>query len=273
MGVLLGLLCALGFGSGDYLGGRATRNAPAAAVVLVMELAGALGMGVVVAIYHPSGASGLDIARGAAAGTIGCVGLGMLYWLLAHHRASVVAPITAVVATIIPLTWGFIRGERPSAIAILGIVVAIVAIVLISGAGRGPLDGVGLSAVTGVLFGSTLVLFSSTSHASGLWPVLAGRSAAVVAVVLGLGVTRQLRLPPREARGMSLAAGVLDTAGNAFVQIAVRHGLLTVVAPLFALGPAVTVLLTRSLDGEHIGVERAVGLGLSVASVALLALA
>lgn len=272
MGVLLGLLCALGFGSGDYLGGRATRTSPAPAVVLVMQLAGATGIAVVIAVYHPSGVSAADITRGAVAGAIGCIGLGLLYWLLAHRRAAVVAPITSVVATLMPVAWGFVRGERPSGAAIAGIVVALIGITLVSGLGRGPLEGVGLSVVTGALFGATLILFASTSHSSGLWPVFAGRWASVVAVIAFALVTRRLTLPTGSDRTMSAAAGVLDTAGNVFVQLAVRHGLLSVVAPLFALGPAVTVLLTRGLDGEQVGVERAAGIALSIVGVALLSL-
>ena len=273
MGVLLGLFCALSYGTGDYLGGRATRTASAARVVLLMQLTGASGMAVIMAIYHPHAPTTADVVRGAVAGTAGCLGLGLLYWLLAHHRAAVVAPITAVVATLMPVVWGIAHGERPDGLAIAGIVLAIVAITLVSGAGRGPAEGVRLAVVTGVLFGGTLILFSQTTHSSGLWPVFAARTAAVLAVLLTLVVMRDVGMPAAAVRPLTAGAGVLDTAGNVFVQIAVRHGLLTVVSPIVALAPAVTVLFARALDDEHIGVERAVGLGLSVASVALLALA
>jgi drug/metabolite transporter (DMT)-like permease len=273
VGVLLGLFCALAYGTGDYLGGRATRTVAAPRVVLLMQLTGASGMGLVVAIYHPHAPTAADIVRGAVAGIAGCLGLGLLYWLLAHHRAAVVAPITAVVATLMPITWGIAHGERPDAAAVAGMLLAIVAIVLVSGAGRGPLEGVGLAVLTGVLFGSTLILFSQTTRGSGMWPVFAARTAAVVAVLLTLVVMRQLALPDRPVRPLSVGAGVLDTAGNVFVQIAVRHGLLTVVSPIVALAPAVTVVFARALDREHIGAERLLGLVLSVASVALLATA
>ncbi|HVU74209.1 MAG TPA: EamA family transporter [Mycobacteriales bacterium] len=273
MGVLLGIFCALSYGTGDYLGGRATRTAAAVRVVLLMQLTGATGMGAVVAVYHPHAPTTGDIVRGAVAGTAGCLGLGLLYWLLAHHRASVVAPITAVVATLMPIAWGIGHGERPDALGIIGIVLAIGAITLVSGAGRGPLEGVGLAVLTGVLFGSTLVLFSATTPSSGLWPVFAARSAAVVAVLVVMMARRDVGFPDASVRSLTAGAGVLDTAGNVFVQIAVRHGLLTVVSPIVALAPAVTVLFARALDHEHVGVERTVGLALSVASVAILAFA
>ena len=41
--------------------------------------------------------------------------MGLLYKGLATGRASLVAPLTAVVGAVVPVTWGLITGERPSA--------------------------------------------------------------------------------------------------------------------------------------------------------------
>ncbi len=47
-----------------------------------------------------------DIVYGALAGAFNIVGLGLLYHGLAHNSAGVVAPIAAVVGSIVPVVWG-----------------------------------------------------------------------------------------------------------------------------------------------------------------------
>lgn len=46
---------------------------------------------------------------------------------------SVVAPVTAVLAAVVPGVVGLASGERPSALALAGLPVALVAIVLLAG--------------------------------------------------------------------------------------------------------------------------------------------
>src|SRR4051794_6021737 len=118
MGLTVGLLAALFFGSGDFLGGRASQDAPTRSVLLVSQACAALGAIVLVLVIHGD-PIGRDLAYGAAAGVANGLGLGLLYRGLATGGMGVVAPITAVVGAIVPVAWGIARGERPSAIAIV----------------------------------------------------------------------------------------------------------------------------------------------------------
>jgi drug/metabolite transporter (DMT)-like permease len=65
---------------------------------------------------------------------------------------------------------------------------------------------------------------------------------------------------------------VTDAGANALLLIAVRTGLLTVVAPVANLYPAVTVVLARAFGHERIGRFRLAGLVLAVASLVLISL-
>ena len=110
---------------------------------------------------------------------------------------SIVAPITAVGAAVLPVTWGLAKGERPGALALTGVVIALVAVAFVAAPS---VDGppianrrreVTLALIAGAGFGTVFILFGDTSRTSGLWPLLAAR--VVSALLL---VPPQVRLGP-----------------------------------------------------------------------------
>src|SRR5262249_28426440 len=105
MAVLLGVLVAAGFGSGDFLRGRASRRAPTLTVLFVAQVAAVAGAALVCAFVRGHVAAH-DIAFGALAGSLNIIGIGLLYQGLAVGRMGVVAPLTAVASSIVPIVWG-----------------------------------------------------------------------------------------------------------------------------------------------------------------------
>ncbi|HET9442158.1 MAG TPA: hypothetical protein VFO65_02475, partial [Acidimicrobiales bacterium] len=105
MAVILGLAVALSYGAADFFGGLATKRTAVWAVVVLSQMCGLplLAVLVLVAGGEPTGRA---LALGAAAGAFGAIGLACLYRGLALGRMSVVAPITAVGAAVVPLLWG-----------------------------------------------------------------------------------------------------------------------------------------------------------------------
>ena len=79
--------------------------------------------------------SGADFGYGALAGLAGAAGVAMLYGGLASGAMSLVAPITGVVAVVVPIAVGVGSGERPAALQYVGILAAVVAVALLSGGG------------------------------------------------------------------------------------------------------------------------------------------
>ena len=65
-------------------------------------------------------------------GVSGGVGITALYRGLAVGRMGVVAPVTGVLAALIPVVAGIVLEGVPSSLAMVGIVLAIVAVVLVS---------------------------------------------------------------------------------------------------------------------------------------------
>jgi len=279
MAVLLGVLVAASFGSGDFLGGRASRRAPTLTVLMVAQGAAVLGA-VIVCAFVSGRVSERDIVFGALAGSVNIVGIGLLYQGLAVGTMGVVAPLTAVVAAVVPVAWGVANGERPSAVVVVGVVFAIAACALIS---RTPSDdtittphasGIMWAVCSGAFLGTSLVFYVQTSETSGLWPVLSARVVAFVLVAIALvAVARRgpaLTFPAGPDRLLSIGAGFLDVTASTLLLLAVRRGLLTVVAPVAALGPAATVLLARVVIGERLQAIQRVGLGLALIGLVMI---
>lgn len=292
MALVLGLAAALVYGAADFTGGLATRRTHALAVVVLSQVAG-LGVLLVALPFIADGApAGGDLARGAVAGIGGGAGVALLYRGLAVGRMSVVAPITAVGAAALPLLWGLLAGERPSSWALAGVVLALLAVVLVSAApgaqpgdvaaagpgaggivrsGRALGPGVGEAVLAGVGFGVFFVVLEGTSADAGLWPLLGARTSILVAGAAALATRTPLRAAPGQ-RGRIALAGVLDMGANVLYLLASRQGLLSLVAVTVSLYPATTVLLARFVLGERLGTAQRSGLALAAAGVGLIAL-
>lgn len=274
MGVFVGVIVAACFGSGDFFGGLASRRAPTLAVLGIAQLVAIVGA-VVAALVFTGDPSGRDLGYGAAAGALNVVGLGALYQGLSLGRMGIVAPITAVVAAVIPVSYGLATGEDPSTLALVGVGCAIVAGGLIAhehdSEQGGALRALGLAVGAGLFFGWSFVLYAETSDGSGFWPVLTGRAAAVTLLVVALLVTGTgLALGRRELR-IAAAAGMLDVTATVLLLVAVREGLSSLVAPIAALGPAFTVGWAWGLLHEPIARLQLVGLVLALVGLSLIA--
>ncbi len=278
MEIALGALVALAYGSGDFLGGISAKRLPTVTVLLVSQSFGLAAAAVLVVALRDAPPPAHIFLLSAASGVVLVMALGLLFRGLALGRLSIVAPLSAIGGGVLPVVWGLLRGERPSALALAGVGVALVAAAIVgAGAERDPAAAISprlemaLGAGAGVGFGVVFILLAESSSGSGMWPVFIGRCVsvpllAVVAVVLGRS--------PRVARAAIApvaGAGLCDVGANALVVLAVRRGLLSLVAPVASLYPATTVVLARLVLHERIGRQRARGLALGLVGLALIA--
>ena len=130
MSLLLGLVVAASFGSGDFLGGLASTRARTLVVLFTAQVC-ALAGAVVAVIVGGEPHTG-DYALGALGGVLNVAALGCLYQGLAVGRAGLVAPVAAVIGAVIPVVWGLATGEDPAVGALIGVALAVVAGGLIS---------------------------------------------------------------------------------------------------------------------------------------------
>lgn len=228
----------------------------------------------VVAVVVGGNPSGLDLGFGALAGLAGAAGVAMLYGGLASGAMSLVAPITGVVAVVVPIAVGVGSGERPAPLQFGGIVVAVAAVALLSGGGsRAARLGRGtllLAVGAGIGFGLFYVAIAKTSMGANLWPLVTARGASVAALCALSAAAR--RTPGFGAANplVIIGAGVFDVTANALYLLAVHGGLLSIVAVLVSLYPVSTVLCSMVVLGERLRAAQVAGVVAAMVAVVLI---
>jgi drug/metabolite transporter (DMT)-like permease len=277
MPVLFALASALVYGVGDWFGGRASRTQPSivvAATGQIVSLVLVVTVTLVMGTSAPGPATWWWMSFG---GVVGALGIAGLYHGFAHGDVAVVAPTSAVVGAALPVVVALLTGERPSALALVGIVVAVGAVALVSGAlGTHQHDTppriVALSVAVGACFGLLFVAFDHADAGSGAWPLVIARLASVPLLV-GIALIGRIRpVADRMSLRIAVVAGVFDMGANGLYMVAVRTGLLSVVAVVASLYPASTVALAFVVDKERISKWQAYGLGLAVLALVLVTL-
>jgi drug/metabolite transporter (DMT)-like permease len=265
------------YGAADFTGGLATRRASTIPIVLLSQLSGLVSLLLLLPLLEVATPTRLDMVWGGVAGLTGGIGVALLYRALAIGIMAVVAPTTAVCAVTIPVVVSIILGERPSPLAVIGIVLGVVSIVLVSkqtapieGAGAGYSKGVGTALASGVAIGFFFLALAQTRTEAGMWPLVASRSLSVllfgVAAIAGRSAIRM----PAPVLGLAVLCGFIDMLANALYLLAARVGPLSIVVTLSSLYPASTVLLARVVLGERLNLWQVSGVGCALAAVVLI---
>lgn len=276
MAIALGLAAALTYGAADFFGGLATKRSNEFSVVVCSQFIGSSLLVTSIPFFPDARLTTGALLWGMGAGIAGLLGVLLLYRGLALGRMSVVAPTTGVLAASSPVVVGLLLGEQPGPLSLSGVVVALVAVVLVStspqyGGERSSYSGFREAAGAGVAFGGFFILLSLGGDDSGLWPLVGARIASLGgALLITLVAGRALR-PGKGTWGMIAAAGVLDVAANLFYLLATRSGLLSLVAVLTSMYPGATVVLARFVLAERLHRLQLVGLGCAALGVALIA--
>ena len=278
MAYLLALASSLFYGAADFMGGLASRRTSTMAVVVVSQAAGLVVLLLAMPFLSGASPSRADLAWGALGGVGGGVGIAMLYHALSIASMSVVAPVTAVTAIAVPVVVGLAMGERPGWAALGGVALAAVAIALIS---REPAPdrpvllgtsgkGVLLALGAGLAIGLFYVALERTGDAAGLWPLVAARVTSVGLTASAAAATRRNLRPTRSALPLILLCGAVDMTANVLYLLAVRQGMLSVIATLSSLYPGATVLLAWIVLRERLFWFQVAGLACAAVAIALI---
>jgi drug/metabolite transporter (DMT)-like permease len=231
MVTVFALAAALLYGSADFLGGTATRRAHVLSVLLVSGPAGVAAV-VLAALVAGGPPRAAGIAWGACAGLAGGVGFIFFYAGLAAGPMSVVAPVSALVSTVLPVAAALAEGERPGPRVYAGALICVVAIVLVSTEGKGAREapgggtrpglrsgprgragsagragrgrrtpvrrrasarGIGYGVASGAAFGMFFLFIRNGGESGALWPVVVARLAGTL---IFLGAAAAIRARP-----------------------------------------------------------------------------
>jgi drug/metabolite transporter (DMT)-like permease len=278
---LLALLSSLLWGSADFVGGTLSRRLPTTLVVGASQAAGLVSITLVAILAGALTAPTDYLPWAVASGLAGMVGLVCFYSALASGTMGVVSPIAAL-GVVVPVVVGLARGERPSAVQLVGIAVALAGVVLASGpelSGRAGARPLVLAAVAALGFGLALLFIAEGSRTSTLMTLVAMRatSVTVLTVTLAVALARSRRtasagVPRLDRRdlGPVTLVGIGDVGANLAFGLASTRGLVSVVAVLGSLYPVITVLLARMVHAERLGRAQTVGVVGALAGVALI---
>ncbi|HSJ55494.1 MAG TPA: EamA family transporter [Anaerolineae bacterium] len=272
LAALFALAAAAAWGSGDFCGGLVSRRIGALATVSISY---AVGMAALAAVALARGElfpAPADVLWGAVAGLTGVAGLGFLMRGFAAGRMGIVAPVSAVLAASLPVIVAALTLGLPGGRQLAGFSLALAGIWLLSRPERlgGRPAGLGLALLAGLGFGLFFIALDQVSGRAVFWPLVAGRLAALAALI-PLAVARGRPVLPRGAPwGLLALAGVLDAGGNLFFLLATQTGRLDVAAVLASLYPAVTALLAWRIAGERLTRLQIAGAAAAVVAIALI---
>jgi drug/metabolite transporter (DMT)-like permease len=281
--VLLALATSALFGVGDFLGGFAARRDSAYAVTGTSHLLSFVLLSALVFIVLPDAhPTKTDLIAGGASGLSGVIGVIALFSALAAGRMSVVAPITAALSAALPALWDLATGTRIGAFALVGMGLALVAIVIVSIAPEDELHvpahpyrprlALALSLLSGVGFAGAFVAFSYAGEGAGLMPILAARVVSIpVASVLALTAGGGFPVK-RPALAPTLGAGLTDAFASVTMFLSIQLGPLALASVLGSLYPIVVAFLARVFLGEHLTALQKAGVATAMVAVVLSAL-
>ncbi len=216
---------------------------------------------------------------GALCGVSQAFGVWWFYAALGAGPISVVSPLTAVMVAGIPVAVGLALGERPGVVAGVGVVVALVAVVMVS---REATDEdvtphkftatvAWLTVGSGIAFGLNFVLIDQAPVEAKLWPLVFARLTATVLVIVIAALSSKLRPPTGTPLRLAMLAAVLDVGANIAMLLALQASLLSLAGVLMSLYPAATVLLAIAVLRERVTRWQAVGMVLALAAIAMIA--
>lgn len=279
LSIVYGILSALSWGAGDFAGGLASRKMSAYRAVLWGNLAGLLIIVGVVILVPQEFPSWRVLMIAGASGILGSLGLLALYYSMTQGQMSVAAPVSALLAALLPVVVSAITQGLPTLIQFIGFGLALAAVWLISQGDEiqfrvNHLSDLKIPLLAGLGFGSYFILihYAVSGTSSTFWPMVASRSAGTLLLFVIVLMRAESLSVPRNAWGIVWVNGVLDVGGNLFYILADKAGRLDISAILSSLYPGATVVLAWLLLKEKISRWQALGILLALGAIVLFAL-
>ena len=242
-------------------------------VVFGSQLVGLVLAAMLAVVRGETAPTTIDLGWSVLAGFAGALGITALYRALAVGRMGIVAPVTGVIAAVIPVVAGMALEGVPPPLVLIGIALAIVAVVLVSRSddGESGRAGLGLALLAGLGIGVMGVCIAQVSDGHVFGPLVAIRAIQALVVVLAIVLSRSAWRVERRLLPAVAVVGVLDMAGNGAFFLAVQTGALAVAAMLSSLYPVTTVILATIILHERVTRSHAIGIALAAVAIAAIA--
>ena len=266
------LAAVLCWGTSDFLGGYASRNANS---VLVTAITNGCGLLAIVAVASLSGSrapASPNIAWALAGGALGGSALALFYRALAAGNMGLIAPTSAILAAAIPAVYGILVEGLPHIAQIAGFVLAALGIWLISRSDQtGSPQGIGLAVIAGCGFAGFYICARQAGVGSALWLAAASRFAAFVCTATWTLATKSFQPAQPASLRWGILAGLIDVSGSVLFFRSLQSGRLDTAVVLASLYPVITVLLARIVLKEQFTRWKIAGMVAALVAVPLIA--
>lgn len=276
MTILFGLLSAIVWGGGDFVGGLASRRVGAWRAVFYAEIIGLALLLAALGFYREKPISTRGLLLGAAAGAIGSLGLLALYGAMQVGKMSIAAPVSALLAALLPVVVGALTVGLPPLTQVAGVGLALLSIWLVSqteGDARLRLErfsDLRLPLLAGMGFGTYFILIHGVAQEATLWPMIASRTGGTLVLVVVLLLRREAANIPRAGWPLVALSGTFDVGGNLFYVLAAQAGRMDIAAVLSSLYPGMTALLAWFVLKERISGGQRLGILTALAAIVLM---
>lgn len=273
IGVILAIISAAAWGTGDFSGGVATRSQSQFQVLFLSAVPGIVLLAVIAIFIGENLPSQKDVLWALSAGISGALGVAALYKGLSIGNAATVAPTAAVIGAGLPVAFSCLTLGIPGTTQLIGFLAAVFGIWFVSrpseDQGRSGIQGLIPAVLAGAGFGGFFILIAQVSQGMVFIPLVLTKTAAFTLAFFIL-IFRQEGVPSLTSNPIALTAGVFDAGGNIFFLLAKQYTRLDVAAVLASMYPSVTVILACLIQGERVSIYQWQGVVLCVIAVALI---
>ena len=232
LSILFGLGAALGWGAGDFTGGLASRKTGAYRAVFYSEVVGVFLLFIMLGIWWEDFPNLSVWLPALIAGAIGTFGLMLLYHAMTLGLMSISAPVSALLAAVLPVIVGAFKEGLPKLPIFIGFGFALAAVWLVSQSEGGVKD---------VMIAAYMLIARAS-----------------------------FKVEDRSAWPFLILNGFFDIAGNVFFILSGQAGRLDVASVLSSLFSGVTVMLAWVFLKERLTRNQWIGVASALAAIVLM---
>lgn len=271
LGGIAALVSAVVWGTGDFVGGLASRNRNQYQILALSAFAGMVSLLIAMLIRSEPWPDPVSILWSCVAGVSGAIGMAALYRGLATAKAVLVAPTAAMVSVIFPIIVGTLMHGAPGLEKWVGMAAGVTGIWFVTKASESSRDtnGLGLAILAGFGFGGFFLCIVQTAPGTVFSPLVIAKLTGFLFAILVL-LFRRSGLPVIKGNGLALLAGVLDAGGNAFYLLAARLTRVELAAVISSMAPVVTVILASFISRQKVSAYQKLGVAFCLIAIILI---
>jgi len=275
LAVVIALASSLSYGACDVLAGSQARRTSLWTVLIVSQIAGLILMALVV-LARGHALPEEVLLPSLAAGLLAVVSSAAYYQALAIGVMSIIGPIMSL-STAVPVIFGLASGERPSALQLAGIGIALGGVLTASreqSAGEHhqatSRASIWLAMLGAAAYGFVMVLYAQGAQSDPYWSVALGRATSMTVFALAFVVMRPGLKLTRAAAVPILAVGVFEVGAFTLFSVASTLGYLSIVSVLSSLYPIFVIVLAYAFLHERLSRTQLLGVASALVGVALI---